>query len=315
MRVGCVALIWKKIKGLESHRIYLKINNKSHRVTNEGKQKQHHFMKQWVVEHWELVDRLARRRFVHESLSEEAGLYVVKKLEQDDWRQLRNFRGSASLRTYFSSVVYNLLEDFAREKFGRVRPPLWLRRLGGIWLLLYKLMCLERYDYSEATNLAADRYQHLDQDQIDRAADRILGEIPNCGKIQYSEVALDEQLSSGVSVQASSQEIAEQREREQIMKGLHDHFFGPDPDLKKSKPLLKLLDCPVELQADERLLLTLCHVDGLSVSAAGKKLGLNRFQVHGKLRRLYGRLRRAFELAGCSEELRLLLDQRTDTKS
>ncbi len=140
---------------------------------------QQQFYKQWAIEHWGLVDRLARRRFSSETLSEEAALYVMSRLETNDWELLRSYRGSARLKSYFSAVVYNLLEDFSRKKFGRVRPPGWLKRLGGAWLLLYQLLCLERYNYGEATSLAVDRYQHLDQERIDLMADRILGEIPS----------------------------------------------------------------------------------------------------------------------------------------
>ena len=273
-----------------------------------------HFFRNWVLDHWELIDRLARRRFSVETLSEEAALFVMNRLEKDEWELLRSYRGSARLKTYFSSVVYNLLEDFARERFGRVRPPLWLRKLGGIWLLLYRLMCLERYSYSEATNLAADRYQRFRFGQIELMADRILGEIPDCGKAQYREQSLDEHGHGRYSGLASSKNIVEARERERIMKALHDQFFGPDPDLTNAKPLNELIGCMVELKGDERLLLTLCHVEGYSVTESGKKLGLNRFQAHGKLRRLYARIRQTFESAGCSEELRLLLEESTDTK-
>ena len=273
-----------------------------------------HFFRNWVLEHWELLDRLARRRFSLETLSEEAALFVMNRLERDDWGLLRNYRGSARLKTYFSSVVYNLLEDFARERFGRVRPPLWLRKLGGIWLLLYRLMCLERYSYSEATNLAVDRYQQFHLSQIEVMADRILGEIPNCGKTQYREQSLDEHGYGKLSDKRTSHNSAEEKEGERIMKALHDQFFGPDPDLTKGGPLRELIGCPVQLEADERLLLTLCHVEGYSVTEAGKKLGLNRFQAHGRLRRLYGRIRQQFEAAGCSEALRLLLEENGDTK-
>lgn len=283
-------------------------------MTVEKERKEQSYFKKWVLEHWDLVDRLARRRFVREVLSEEAALYVMNRLERNGWELLRSHRGNARLKTYFSSVVYNLLEDFARQRFGRVRPPLWLRKLGGIWLLLYRLMCLERFSYSDATNLAADRYQRLRLNQIEVMADRILGEIPTCGKTQYREESLDEQGHGGASTNVSSQEITEEKERQRIMKGLHDYFFGPGQDLHTSKPLLELIGCPVDLKGEERLLLTLCHVDGLSVTEAGKKLGLNRFQTHGKLRRLYARLRHTFESAGCSEELRLLFEDSADTK-
>ena len=203
-------------------------------------QKPYLYFKKWAVEHWELVDRLAQRRFASESLSQEAALFVMERLEKDEWKLLRGYRGSARLKTYFSSVVYNLLEDFARNRFGRVRPPSWLKKLGGIWLLLYRLMCLERYTFSEAAHLAADRYHHFGRDQIELIAERILGEIPTCGKTQYQEVSLDEQRHGAVSPQSSSHMVAEEKEREWIMKGLHLLFFGPEPGPGRSKALFDL---------------------------------------------------------------------------
>ncbi len=277
-------------------------------------QQDQNFFRRWVVNHWELVNRLARRRFSDEVLAEEAALYVMEVLEKDDWRLLGNYRGSARLKTYFSSVVYNLLEDFARNRFGRVRPPLWLKKLGGIWLTLYRLLCLERFSYLEATSQAADRYKQLRLDQIEKMADRILGEIASCGASQYLQVPVDEHGHDGRSSPPTTQNIVEEKERELVLKALHDQFFGTETGQQKMAAITKLADCSIELKSEERLLLKLCHVQGLSVAEAGKKLGWNRFQTHGKLRRLYKRIRQMFESAGHSDELRLLLEEESDTK-
>lgn len=272
-----------------------------------------HYFKSWSLSNWELVDRLARRRFTDEVLSEEAALYVLERLEKDDWSLLRQYRGKARLKTYFSSVVYNLLEDFARNRFGRVRPPLWLRKLGGVWLWLYQVLCLERSPYLEATNRAADRYGHLDLDKIERIADAILAALPSCGKHQYLEEPLAEQGPNEPVHTSDASDKLEGKERELVMDALHDHFFGSAPDAERSRATMGLLDCSVELTPEERLLLNLCHVEGLGVAEAGKKLGLNRFQAHGRLRRLYARLRTAFEAGGRGDELRLLLEEDKDT--
>lgn len=296
-------------------RIYLKyiVKNRGQRVSSGEVQGGQQFFKNWALSNWGLVDRLARNRFKDEVLSEEAALYVLERLEQGEWSLLRKYRGKARLKTYFSSVVYNLLEDFARVRFGRVRPPLWLRKLGGIWLSLYRMLCLERYPYSEATNRAADRYEHLDLDQIERVADSILAALPSCGTHQYLEEPLDEQGPGQPSNPASVQDTVEDKERQLVMKALHDHFFGPVIDHERSRAIIGLLGCSTELKPEERLLLTLCHVEGLGVAEAGKKLGLNRFQAHGKLRRLYGRIRKSFAAGGRVDELRLLLEEDKDT--
>ena len=283
-------------------------------MSSEDRQEQKDFFRTWALNHWHLVNRLAQRRFANEALAEEAALQVMEDLARDDWHALRCYRGTARLQTYFSSVVYNRLEDFARKRFGRVRPPLWLKRLGSVWLQLYELLCLERHAYAEAVNLAADRFRHLLLEQIEQMADRILAEIPSCGQAQYLEESLDEQALSGPGSSVSAQGAAEEIERRRYLAALHDYFFAETPDSRITAALDKLTGCRIELKPEERLLLTMCHVEGFSVAKAGKRLGLNRFQAHGKMRRLYKRLRQSFESAGCAEELRLLLEAGRDTK-
>ena len=108
-----------------------------------------------ALAHWEMINRMAGRRFVQAELAEEAALYVMDGLAQDDWSRLRAFTGRSTLATYIGALTLRLLEDFARTRFGRVKPPLWIRRLGGIWMTLFRLLCLERFSPDEA--VATDR--------------------------------------------------------------------------------------------------------------------------------------------------------------
>jgi len=270
------------------------------------------FLRRWALKHWDLVNRLAGRRFGDDITAEEAALYVMEMLEKDDWAVLRSHRGSARLKTFFASVVYNLLEDFSRKRFGRVRPPLWLKKLGGVWMVLYRMLCLERLSYLEATSRAAERYQHVSTSQVESAADRILAEIVSCGSAQFQQEPLKEEQHGGAPG-TSAESRAEEAERSLVFAGLHYQFFGTAPGGETEQALSRLADCSIELSSEERLLLKLHHVEGLAVSEAGKKLGLNRFQAHGKLRRLYTRIRKTFESAGHGETLRLLLETKPDT--
>jgi len=264
------------------------------------------YFRNWGLKHWGLVNRLARRRFADDTLAEEAALWVLDQFEADGWRALTQYRGGASLKSYFSSIVYNRLEDFSRKRFGRVRPPLWLRKLGGIWLHLYRLLCLERFSYNDAIHRAADRFSQFGADQLESAADRILGEITDCGRLQVQAVELDEAALKTDAESAPS--TLEEKERELFLAGVYQMVVGGMADNDKMRALGRLSECRIELTAEERLLLKLCHRDGYSVTDAGRKIGLNRFQVHGKMRRLYRRIRETFERAGCRDEIQLLLD-------
>lgn len=273
---------------------------------------QYEFFRNWSLKHWDLVNRLARKRFPEETLAEEAALWVLEQFEAEGWKKLAEYRGKASLKTYFSTVVYNRLEDFSRKRFGRVRAPQWLQKLGGIWLYLYRLLCLERYSYRDAIHFAADRYPQLKMEQIEPTADRILGAIPTCGQPQGQEIEFDDDAAPRPDT-PSIPGILEGRERELFLSGLYQMILGNTVDRDKKEALARLTDCSIDLTAEERLLLKLCHQDGFSVTEAGRKLGLNRFQAHGKTRRLYKRIREMFEGAGCRDEIRLLLSSDGDT--
>ncbi len=73
------------------------------------------------------------------------------------------------------------------------------------------------------------------------------------------------------------------------------------------RSFMAILETPIRMSAEERLLLKLCFQDELSVTRAGEMLGLNANQSHGKLRRLLVRLRDEFDRAGIGDELRGML--------
>ena len=264
---------------------------------------------QRALEHWELINRLAGRRFPGSALAEEAALFVLNRLAADDWRRLRAFTGESTLATYIAALSFRLLEDFARARFGRSTPPLWVRRLGGIWLTLFRLLCLERFTPDEAVALVHQQ-QAGDPRQIERAAYQLLGEIPSCGEHRGDAPGGGAETDLRVGDEADCPE-QEQRltegEREQLFATLGRVVFDEAVADSGSRLLARVSAANIELAPRERLLLKLCFRDGVAVTEAGRMLGWNRFQVHGRLRRLLERLRRELARVGLEEELRLLL--------
>ena len=264
---------------------------------------------QQALEHWELINRLAGRRFPGSALAEEAALFVLNRLAADDWRRLRAFTGESTLATYIAALSFRLLEDFARARFGRSTPPLWVRRLGGIWLTLFRLLCLERFTPDEAVALVHQQ-QAGDPRQIERAAYQLLGEIPSCGEHRGDAPGGGAETDLRVGDEADCPE-QEQRltegEREQLFATLGRVVFDEAAAEAGSRLLARVSAANIELAPRERLLLKLCFRDGVAVTEAGRMLGWNRFQVHGRLRRLLERLRRELARVGLEEELRLLL--------
>ncbi|MGE4561248.1 MAG: hypothetical protein AB7E77_13675 [Desulfobulbus sp.] len=263
---------------------------------------------QQALAHWPTINRLAGRRFPQGELAEEAALFVMDKLAENDWQRLRAFSGQSTLATYLAAVALRLLEDFARRRFGRIKPPLWIRRLGGIWETLFRLLCLERFSPAEAVEILTTR-QACAASVAEKAAYQLLGEIPNCGSYHGEETELPDDLPSTDEHNPGTmpEKTLEQEEREQCLAALARIIFEEDHVAGKTRLLERVLRTEISLEPRERLLLKLCFRDGVAVAEAGRMLGWNRHQAHGRLRRLLQRLRRDFAAAGLEQELRLLL--------
>jgi len=273
--------------------------------------------KQEIAAHWLLINRIAERRFIDTNCAEEAALYVMNRLEEDDCRRLRTFSGRAKFSTFISSLTIRLLEDFSRKKFGRVRPPAWITVLGGIWVTLFQLLCLQRLSVVEAIETMKSRVASSKQQQVEQTAWTILEKVTNCGKHQGLEVPFDDAAEGQPNDQDNmvghhdSPEVHFLKNERKILFELLFKGVATGEDVQSSAEhsFITVLKTPVRMSVEERLLLKLCFQDELSVTRAGKMLGLNTNQSHGKLRRLLVRLRDEFDRAGIGDELRGMLHE------
>lgn len=264
--------------------------------------------RQQATSHWPLINRMAGRRFPQETLAEEAALFVMDRLAEEDWRRLRAFTGRSTLATYIGALTLRLLEDFSRVRFGRIKAPLWVRRLGGIWEDLFRLLCVERYTPAEAVALLTTQ-QSCAAAIAEKTAYQLLGEIPSCGAYRGEQSELSEDLPASADDEEAARpgHRLEQEERTQFFASIGRMLFDDAEPTLSPHHLERLLAAKISLEPRERLLLTLCFRDGVAVAEAGRMLGWTHNQVHGRLRRLLERLRQQFVEAGVEQELRLLL--------
>ncbi|MEN8256419.1 MAG: hypothetical protein ABFS09_01000 [Thermodesulfobacteriota bacterium] len=264
-----------------------------------------------IHDHLALLDRLAARRFNDPGLAEEAVVYALEKLQDGDGKRLAGFSGRARFSSYLGSVTCRLFEDFSRSRFGRLRPPSWLTKLGGWWLVLYRFLCLERQSLPDALNRleTCGPDVHFDAEE---AASRILSEITDCGKYSgkedlTSDGDMDCEPSPGQESQVAD---LEKKERGILFAIIFQNLLQDQPVTPSMNDSFRgVMDISISMSAEERLLLKLCFQDELSVSQAAKLLKLTVHQAHGKMRRLLLRLKKTFTDAGLAEELLLLLNQ------
>lgn len=277
--------------------------------------------KERVLTYWRNLDRLARMRFADSNLADEGLLYVMEQLAAEDWKRVRAYGGRASFRQYVSCLAVRLLEDFSRKTFGRPRPPAWLKRLGPLWEIMYRRLCLERLPVVEAVEAVLHSGPGLRSRQaVEEVAYTILGRIADCGVKVGETRPLDEgpeplPAGAGHGVPASGESQLADRQRQAVLAILLHSLLPPDAadrqDPALSHDFCQRLAAALAMtrQPEETLLLRLVYQDGLQVSAAARLLGWTPGQAHGRLRTTLAALRRRLHEAGLAQELQGLLEQ------
>jgi DNA-directed RNA polymerase specialized sigma24 family protein len=264
--------------------------------------------KEKTLSHWDKINALAVRRFGPGPLAEEAALAAMNGMEEGDWRRVRAFQGQASFSSFILSISARLFEDFARKRFGRVRPPLWVQTFGGIWQRLFRALCLERLPVGDAVEIVHQRQAEEEKKAIEQAAYELLARIPGCGMAQGLEVSCEEE-EPVIPGGDGPVEKAESREQVELFRAVFQLVLGQDHGSVGEDLLQKYRQVQVALAPEEKLLLKLCYQDGFGVTEAGELLGMNRFQAHGRMRRLLQRLRVEFERCGLAADLRPMLGE------
>jgi DNA-directed RNA polymerase specialized sigma24 family protein len=261
-------------------------------------------------QHFHLLEYLSRRRFKNDVLAEEARNYVLDALSVNNWEKMRNYRDTGSFKAYLAQVIVRLLEDFARRRFGRKRPPAHVVVRGSLWVRLFQLMCIEGYSPSAASAVVTDELPPpVEANNICRAARSIVESVVDCGaklsEISYDEQSTDAEPAGDLLHALPPEEFLEETRYAALLDELRD-FFREDGATDSGRTLAsvphceKLLRDRAQLQSEERLLLRLIYQDGLTVTAAGKVLGYTAAQAHGRLHRLLRRLGRLLEEAGAN---------------
>ena len=263
-----------------------------------------------TLAHWGKINALAERRFGRSPLAEEAALAVIDGLEADNWRRLRAFSGQASFSSFIAAITLRLIEDFARKRFGRLRPPLWVQSFGGIWQKLFQVLCLERVPVDDAVEMVYQCQAFIEKNIIETAAYELLARIPDCGIHRGLEVSYEEESSREDDDTGSNLDSAfEGREQKDLFQAIFQLVLGGEEGTIDEKLLEKYRVAKLDLKAEEKILLKLCYQDGLGITEAGAMLEMNRFQVHGKMRRLLKRLHVEFERCGLADVLRSMLHE------
>jgi RNA polymerase sigma factor (sigma-70 family) len=98
----------------------------------------------------EKVEAVCKRNFSAENDQNEAYIFVLDCLKDDNYKRLRAFKGKSKLSTYLHTLINSLVIDFRRKRYGRRRIPAAVVKLGRWAEAVYRLVCWQRFSFDDA---------------------------------------------------------------------------------------------------------------------------------------------------------------------
>jgi len=271
------------------------------------------------------VDRLASRRFGEGGLAEEAATYAIEYLSLDNWQRCQGFKGNSQPKTFLVTLTSNAIEEFSRKRFGRPRPPTWLQDLGEMWVKLWRSLCLERQPLAALLDRFTAR-GFREPEEIQQAAKVIKARIPTCGQSARDDQGVEDIDALSDMVQAQDDDCCGEQPEfdnpfEAELISMLRAIIDPNPrtsDFRDSsardidqlaggqKDLLSQLREALDLSDQEKIMLRMIYVEGLSKSATSKALGLPTHQAGRVVNDTLERI--GLALQQCGLDLDTLLD-------
>ena len=221
-----------------------------------------------------VVASTCRRYRLRDEEAEDFRSSVFIRLLEDDGAVLRKFRGGSSFATFLAVVVGNLARDWRIAKWGRYRPSRAAERLGTVAVRLEILLHRDGYSFDEAVRMLRENHAvDASWQQLEAAA----GELPERGRPRFD---------GAMPVVDPSHDP-----RGELGKSIA-------PEVSPSRVDRALAAALAALDAEDRLILRLHFVDGLTIAAIARTLDLRQRRLYTRIHKSLRTLRRILEAEG-----------------
>jgi RNA polymerase sigma factor (sigma-70 family) len=229
----------------------------------------------WLEENVGQITRIAaqaarRHRLPPQDRQELLSIFWTH-LAKDDYRVLRQFRGSSGIGTYLRTVVDRVVLDMRTASWGKWRPSARARRLGPGAQAFERLVLRDGRHPDEALALVGDLPAHL------------LAALAARRREPRRFVSLDVAAGRSATKGDPFAELLDQRrERRGQMLGRHlERTIGALP-------------------ADDQLLIRMRHELGMKVSQIAAILGADQKRLYRRFETIHDRLRNWLTAVGVS---------------
>jgi RNA polymerase sigma factor (sigma-70 family) len=228
----------------------------------------------------ELIERVisfvSSRHHLPGADADDFASHVKLKLIEDDYGVFRKFRRRSALRTYLTTVIGRLFQDYRNSAWGKWRPSAEAVRAGEVAILFERLTVRDRYGFEEACELMEMNHQVT----VPRAElDAIAGRLPNRVRRRFeseealADVAADQRpLDEGVADQERA--VTAARVQAALATAMH------------------------ALDAQDRLIVALRFRDGRTFVEIARLLRLDQKGLYRRVERLLKELRATLRASG-----------------
>lgn len=234
-----------------------------------------------------VIRKTAQRRGVGLDEIEELRSRAFLHLIEEDYRVIREYRGKSRLSTYLATVIQRLFIDYCYRRHGRWRPSTEAQRLGDIAMSLETLVYRDGYSFGEARRIILTEVgSRVSGREIDETWLRLPARLS--GR-QFCELAVD-QLPAASSSESRACLAELEKCRDQLLEHLQE--------------ILR------QLSTEERVVLRLRFLKGLTVQSIGKMLEQDPRTLYRCCNRVLVRLRHCLTDAGLEwDQVKRLLGQ------
>lgn len=224
-----------------------------------------------------VVRHIASRRNLSSQDVEEFEAQVHLKLIDDDYAVLRRFEERSTLSTYLITVIQRAFLDYQVRRWGRWRPSSAARRHGPLAVELERLMHLEGRSFENACAvLSSCRGAPVDLGRLTRIL-AILPSRPATRRATGAEMLLEMPAPDGQA--DTGLRVSERQETARRAETLLGEAIG-------------------RLTPEERVLVRLSFVEGLSVAKIAATLGLDQRRLYRSIERCLATMREYMERRG-----------------
>lgn len=234
--------------------------------------------KQMVFDQWQFLNRLAERRFPNDdSMAQGALLFVLEKLETDQWKRIRAWEGQGAFHTFLAVLTARLMTDYSRSKYGHHRTPTWINRKNDTaWTKAYKLIVFQNYSRLDAIEILSISYRGRERWYFEDMVASILANNNRPARAIESQVPIEavEDTSCNFQAPEEASSISEKSLLEAVIEYLSNDKGPQDNENHEIQRLLSLLNIELSMSEEDKLLLKMRYCDGMTISAITKSLNL-----------------------------------------